>query len=126
MRVHGLSPNAFLLFVQNAEPSDGEQVQIKIDGEPVNLRKAYSSVRVHSASFIGFYADISSTKPDVVHSLEINLSELAGGSFQGVFFDNVEPEYTEVLGMRDTRVSSTFATVKQEHFSRKSVMQNSR
>jgi len=101
-----LVPERLLLFVQIAEPSDGEQVQMKIDGEPVKLRKAYSSVRVHSASFVGFYADISSTKSDVVHSIEVNLSELARGSFQGVFFDNVEPEYTEMLSIPDTRVSS--------------------
>lgn len=122
-----LVPERLLLFIQIAEPSDGEQVQIKIDGQPVNLRKAYSSVRVHSASFVGFYTDISSIKPDVVHSLEVNLSELAGGSFQGVFFDNVEPEYTEVLSIRDTGVSSaSTATARHEHFSRESVTQNPR
>ena len=122
-----LVPERLLLFVQIAEPSDGEQVQIKIDGEPVNLKKAYSSVRVHSASFVGFYADISSTKPDVVHSLEINLSELAGGSFQGVFFDNVEPEYTEALSIRDTGVSSASTAAARQGISRaKSMLQNSR
>ena len=120
-----LVPERLLLFVQIAQPSDGEQVQIKIDGEPVNLRKAYSSVRAHAASFVGFYADISSTKPDVVHSLEINLSELAEGSFQGVFFDNVEPEYTEALSTRDARVSSA-SRARRENVSRESGMQNSR
>jgi hypothetical protein len=100
---------------------------MKIDGEPVNLRKAYSSVRVHSASFVGFYTDISSTKSDVVHSLEVNLSELARGSFQGVFFDNVEPEYTEVISRGDTRVTSaSTATASHEHFSRDSLIQKSK
>jgi hypothetical protein len=122
-----LVPERLLLFVQIAEPSDGEQVQMKIDGEPVNLRKAYSSVRVHSASFVGFYTDISSTKSDVVHSLEVNLSELARGSFQGVFFDNVEPEYTEVISRGDTRVTSaSTATASHEHFSRDSLIQKSK
>jgi hypothetical protein len=121
-----LVPERLLLFVQIAEPSDGGQVQIKIDGEPVNLRKAYSSVRVHSASFVGFYADMSSTKPDVVHTLEINLSDLAGGSFQGVFFDNVEPEYTEALSIRDTRLSSASGATTRQGISRvKSALQNS-
>ena len=116
-----LVPERLLLFVQIAEPSDRERVQIKIDGDPVNLSKAYSSVRVHSASFVGFYADISDIKPDVVHSLEINLSELAGGSLQGVFFDNVEPEYTEVVSVRDTRVSSaSTATARRDHYSHQS------
>jgi len=121
-----LVPERLLLFVQIAEASDGGQVQIKIDGEPVNLRKAYSSVRIHSPSFVGFYADISSTKPDVVHSLELNLSELAGGSFQGVFFDNVEPEYTEALSDGATRLSSaSTATVGQDISRAKSVLPNS-
>jgi hypothetical protein len=93
----------------------------------VNLRKAYSSVRVHSASFVGFYADISEIKPDVEHSLEINLSELAGGSFQGLFFDNVEPEYTEALSIRDKGVYSASTVTARQGISRvKSVLQNSR
>ncbi len=122
-----LVPERLLLFAQIAEPSDGEQVRIKLDGELVNLSKAYSSVRVHSASFVGFYADISSIKPDVVHSLEINLSELARGSFQGVFFDNVEPEYTEAVRTRDTRVSSASPEGPDRSISRaNSVLQNSR
>jgi len=121
-----LVPERLLLFVQIAEPSDGEEVQMKIDGESVKLRKAYSSVRVHSASFVG-YTDISDAKLDVVHTLEVNLSERAGGSFQGLFFDNVEPEYTEVLSIRDTSVSSaSIATARHKHFSRESVMQNAR
>ena len=120
-----LVPERLLLFVQIAEPSDGEQVQMKIDGQPVNLKKAYSSVRAHSASFVGFYTDISSTNPDVVHSLEVNLSELAEGSFQGVFFDNVEPEYTEVISIGDASVAST-ATARHEHFSRDSLVQKSK
>jgi hypothetical protein len=87
-----LVPERLLLFVQIAGASDEEQPHVIVDGQPVILKRAYSSVRVHSAAFVGFYVDMSNTAADVEHTLQIDLSELSEGVFQGVFFDNVEPE----------------------------------
>jgi len=105
-----LVPERLLLFVQIAGASDEEQPHVAVDGRPVALKRAYSSVRVHSASFVGFYADMSNTKPNVVHTLQIDLSELLEGVFQGVFFDNVEPENTEALSIPSAHDSSANAT----------------
>ena len=92
-----LAPGRLLLFLQFAEPKDAQAPTIKVDGQPLSLKRAYSSVRVHSASFVGFYADLSGIKPDTEHELEVKLPEPGTGQFQGAFFDNVQPEYTEVI-----------------------------
>jgi hypothetical protein len=92
-----LAPERLLLFVQIAEPRDSIQVSMAIDGRTIELKKAYSSVREHADSFVGFYADVSKIEPDVSHKIVLNLPRLKPGQFQGVFFENVEPEYTEAM-----------------------------
>jgi hypothetical protein len=92
-----LVPERLLLFVQFAEPDDQMAVRMWIDGTPFELKRAYSSVRQHHASFVGFYADLSSIAPDMTHEIRLEMPILGTARFQGVFFDNVEAEYTEEL-----------------------------
>jgi hypothetical protein len=88
-------PERLLLFVQIAEPDDGWTATLQIDGKPVELLKAYASVRVNRRNFTGFYADVSKLTADAGHTLELQLpTGLKPGQFQGVFFENVETEYT--------------------------------
>jgi hypothetical protein len=95
LRSTWLAPERLLLFVQFAEPDDRWNATLKIDGQPVELTKAYSSVRVNKRNFAGFYADVSTLAPDVEHRLELETpTGLKPGQFQGVFFENVETEYT--------------------------------
>ena len=68
-----------------------------LDGQPLQLTKAYSSVRVHQASFVGFYADLTNIQAEVKHEIRLKLPPLTPGQFQGVFFDNVETEDTQEL-----------------------------
>jgi len=89
-----LEPQRLLLFVQIAEPSDQMQVALKLNGEAVELRKAYSSVWPDARSFVGFYADVSSLEADREYEVKLQLPPLRPGQFQGVFFENVEPEMT--------------------------------
>ena len=89
-----LAPERLLLFVQIAEPSDTMAVSLKLDGKDVPLEKAYSSVRRHGPSFVGFYADVSKLEQDHEYKVELGLPALRPGQFQGLFFDNVETEYT--------------------------------
>jgi hypothetical protein len=90
-----LDPGRLLLFVQIAEPDDRWEASLKIDGQPVELRKAYASVRPNRRNFTGFYADVSAIAPDKEHKLELVLpAGLKPGQYQGVFFENVETEYT--------------------------------
>ncbi|HMI53655.1 MAG TPA: hypothetical protein VK525_19225 [Candidatus Saccharimonadales bacterium] len=92
-----LVPERLLLFVQFTDPDDQMEVKMWIDGRPVDLKRAYSSVRQHRASFVGFYADLSSVAPDITHKIRLQIPEPGTARFQGVFFDNVEAEYTEEL-----------------------------
>lgn len=92
-----LAPGRLLLFVQIAEAEDAMQVSATLDGQPLPLMRAYSSTRVHPASFVGFYADLSKITPDTQHNFTLKLPQLKSGQFQGVFFDNVEPQFTEDL-----------------------------
>jgi len=90
-----LDPGRLLLFVQIAEPDDRWEAALKIDGAPVELRKAYASVRANRRNFTGFYADISALSADQEHRLELVLpAGLKAGQYQGVFFENVETEWT--------------------------------
>jgi hypothetical protein len=54
-------------------------------------------VRANRRNFTGFYADLSRIAPDVEHKLELELpTGLKPGQYQGVFFENVETEYTAI------------------------------
>ena len=61
------------------------------------MLKAYNSVYPHAPerTFLGHYADLSRVRPDAPIDIEVGLPTLEPGRFQGVFFENVEPEYTK-------------------------------
>jgi len=92
-----LVPERLLLYAQFAEPNDKWDVRLAIDGRPVELRKAYTAVRVVPSTFVGFYADLSRLEPDRAHRFELETPALRPGQFRGLFFENVEPEYTDVV-----------------------------
>lgn len=100
-----LAPERLLLFAQFAQPDDKMVTGLKIDGQPVALRKAYSSVRVNPRSFVGFYLDASALAPEREHRIELTLPRSARDRFQGLFFDNVETEDTDTIMPREASVS---------------------
>ncbi len=89
-----LVPERLLLFVQAAEATDSMSAKLTIDGKPVEVRRAYTSTRVHPGAFVGLYADLSRITPDVTHTVKLTLSGVTAEQFQGLFFDNVEPQFT--------------------------------
>ncbi|MDP6545753.1 MAG: hypothetical protein QGH60_17355 [Phycisphaerae bacterium] len=93
------APHRLLMFVNIADPKDEMEVSMKIDGKAIDVKKAYSSVYRSNPknTFLGFCADVSTLKPDVKHTVTVELPELKAGQFQGLFFDNIEPEYTTVI-----------------------------
>jgi len=92
-----LAPERLLLFVQAADGKDSMTVSGTMDGQPLQLKPAYSSSRVDAACFVGFYADLSGIAPDVRHTIELRAPLMAPGQLQGIFFDNVTPQFTESL-----------------------------
>jgi hypothetical protein len=92
-----LVPSRLLLFVQFADGADSIKPSASLDGKPLALKPAYTSVHVHAPSFVGFYADLSSITPDLRHTIELQIPETAKEKLNGIFFDNVEPQYTEDL-----------------------------
>jgi hypothetical protein len=94
-RTTWLAPERLLLFVQIAEPDPAWEARLTIDGRVVELRKAYSAVRAAPRTFVGFYADLSLVAADREHTLDLELPRLRPGQLQGVFFENVETEYTD-------------------------------
>ena len=96
-RTTWLAPERLLLYVQMAEPDPSWSARLSIDGRTVELKKAYSAVRAAPRTFVGFYADLSLLDPDREYRFELELPALKPGQLQGVFFENVEPEYTEVI-----------------------------
>jgi hypothetical protein len=92
-----LVPERLLLFVQFAEGSDSIPISASLDDKPLTLKAAYSSVRVHPASFVGFYADLSAIAPDQQHNVSLRLPVAARTKLQGVYFENVEPQFTEEI-----------------------------
>ena len=92
-----LAPERLLLFVQAADGSDSMSVTGNLDGKPLQLQPAYSSGRVDAASFVGFYVDLSQIHPDVRHTIELRVKESMPGQLQGIFFDNVTPQLTELI-----------------------------
>jgi len=94
-----LGPHRLLLFVNVADPTEKMNVALKLDGKPVELKRAYSSVYPEAVTrtFVGWYADVSSLTPDQPHSFEVELPTLEPGQFQGLFLENVEAEFTKEL-----------------------------
>jgi hypothetical protein len=90
-----------LLFINVAEPNDETMkgVTLKVDGESIPVKPAYTAIVRSNPknTFTGWYADVSSLKPDVKHTFEVELPKLAPGQFQGLFLDTVEAEYTDAI-----------------------------
>jgi hypothetical protein len=91
-----LSCDRLLLFVQIADPKDTMAVGLTLDGNEVPLQKAYTSIygQAPEQTFVGWYADVSALAADVRHTAALALPALAAGQFQGLYFDNVETEFT--------------------------------
>ncbi len=92
-----LAPERLLLFVQIAGGKGASEAIARLDGQPLALTPAYTSVRSVARCFVGYYADLSAITPDTRHAIELRVLGLAPGQLQGVFFDNVLPQFTESI-----------------------------
>ena len=92
-----VAPWRMLLFVNIADARPEMEVTMKIDGVPFELKQAFNGIYKRSGyrTFMGFYADVSALKPDTKYKVELQLPELQPGQFHGLYFENVETEYTQ-------------------------------
>jgi len=83
-----------MVNIANANPR--MEVAVRIDGKPVEVGKAFNDIYPNAPdhTFMGFYVDVSNLKPDSRHTVGVGLPKLEPGQFQGLYFDNVETEYT--------------------------------
>jgi len=97
LRAPWLGPWRLLLHIPIIEGTSEMDVRLLVNGQPVPVVRAYNSVYPHSPkrTFIGHYADLSRLRPDAPCDLEVSLPTLEPGRFEGVFFENVETEYTK-------------------------------
>jgi hypothetical protein len=89
-----------LLYIHIADPDDKWALGLKLNGQPVEVKKAYSDVFPlgRERTFTGFYADLSHVKPDTRYEVEVTLPDaLQPGQFQGLFFENVATEWTDEI-----------------------------
>ena len=77
-----LVPERLLLFVQFAEPDDKMEVKMSLDGSPLELKRAYSSVREHPASLLAFMRICPSIEPDATshNPCDVAKTRSLGGS----------------------------------------------
>lgn len=97
-RATWLVPDRLLLYVQIAEPDDRWEARLTIDGKPIELKKAYTAIRAARRTFVGFYADLSLLDSDRLYQLSLELPRLKPGQLQGVYLENIEPEYVRFMG----------------------------
>ncbi len=90
-----LGSHRLLLYAQIAEPDDAQEITLTIDGKAFPVRKAYNNIYGNNKrNYLGSYIDISSLEPGREYLIEAKVPPLAAGRFQGLFFENIEPEFT--------------------------------
>jgi hypothetical protein len=96
-----LGSHRLLLYAHVAEPDDAKDLGMTIDGKPAEVRKAYNNIYGNRKSnFLGWYADISALEAEKEHILEVVVPPMAAGRFQGLFFENIEPEFTQSIAKK--------------------------
>ena len=95
-----LVPGRLLLWLPINGGDDAWNATLQIDGKPVELRKAYTSIQRERSTFIGFWADISALAADQSHGFTLSLPAMARGQLLGVYFENVEPDYVRAGAAR--------------------------
>jgi hypothetical protein len=94
-----VAPWRMLLFVNIADAKPEMKVTMKINGAPFELKQAFNGIYKRSGyrTFMGFYADVSALKPDTKYKVELQLPKLHPGQFHGLYFENIETEYTQEI-----------------------------
>ena len=99
-RATWLNPNRLLMVPFFEHPSDnGMGLALYLDGSPVTLSRSYNSRGlVRPRCFLGYYIDCTRlVKAGATHTFSIKVPANIAGSFQGLFWENIEADGS-VLG----------------------------
>ncbi len=94
-----LAPERLLLWAPFRNADDTWAARLTIDGQPVELRKAYTAVHAERSTFTGFYADVSRLGAGESHRIELELPTLQRGQFLGLYLENIEPRYSPAVAL---------------------------
>jgi hypothetical protein len=114
-----LIPSRLLLYPFLTNVTSTMVVDLFIDGKTIALQRSFNS-RGHGASrttqgtrkscFLGFYYDASHVEAAKSHDVAIHFPALQQGSFQGLFWENIETEFTSEIAschLKSALMSST-------------------
>ena len=90
-------PDRLLLYIHIADPNNRWPVSMKLNGQPVEVKRAYDNVFPLGASgpSLAFTQTCRNVKPETRYEVEVSLPDgLQPGQFQGLFLENVEAEFT--------------------------------
>mmetsp|Transcript_85810 Transcript_85810/g.135525 ORF Transcript_85810/g.135525 Transcript_85810/m.135525 type:complete len:95 (-) Transcript_85810:45-329(-) len=84
-----------------------------IDDVDVPLQSGYNSRgRAIPSTFLGFYYDASALAPEVSHTAALWLPRLKPGQFQGLFWENLETEYSSDIAACYVREPEQYGDMK--------------
>jgi hypothetical protein len=87
-----------LLYAHIAEPDDTKEITLTIDGKTVPVLRAYNNIYGgNKRNYLGNYADVSFLEPSIEHHAEVTVPASPPGRFQGLFFENIQPEFTRII-----------------------------
>ena len=92
-----LAPWRLLLFINIADAATDMELALRINGDPIEIKQGNNAIYMGEKTFMGFYVDLSHLKADTKYKVEVDLPELSPGQFHGLYFENIETEFTESL-----------------------------
>ena len=98
LAISWLAPQRLLLYVDGGHSLQASSsLSASLDGSPLPLLPSWSCrTTKRDSCFMGWWADVSSVTPNTNHSLSVTLPHMTPGTFQGVYYDNVDTVYSSL------------------------------
>mmetsp|Transcript_82401 Transcript_82401/g.217385 ORF Transcript_82401/g.217385 Transcript_82401/m.217385 type:complete len:299 (+) Transcript_82401:2-898(+) len=110
-----LDPSRLLMTIAYAHPLTTAAPRARLIGASLKILWASNSrngpASASQSCFTGYYIDASSFPPEAMHALSVWMPSVAPGDFQGLFWDNLDTEYTnQVVACSAVGGESSMAT----------------
>jgi len=98
MNISWLAPSRLLIYFDGGHSLQPNSIlNATLDGSSLPLLPSWSCrTSKRNSCFMGWWADISHVEPDSDHSLVAFLPTMTPGSFNGVYYDNVDSVYSSL------------------------------